>query len=114
VVSVTRISPLVNDKSILPLNMYRTYSSLNGLWPLICTFFQSHGEKCGNSFGFQGKPYHFSLHIKFLLNVFNKGIVSRDEHFLKVFKNELVLSVHAPIIFKIFCILADETIKLKV
>ncbi len=41
-------------------------------------------------------------------------IVSRDEYFVKVYNNEQVLSVHALIVFKIFCCLVEKKIKLKV
>jgi hypothetical protein len=95
---------MVNDKGILPLNMYRTVSLIKRFVAFkLYFFFQSHGEKCGNSIGFQGKPYHVSLCIKFLLNVL-KGLC----HMKKVF------SVHALIVFTIFCFFVDETIKVKV
>jgi hypothetical protein len=61
----------------------------------------------------------FSQHQRFLnwmsdFSVSLKGIVSRDEYFLKAQNNKLVLSVHALVVFTFFCILVDEIIKLKV
>jgi hypothetical protein len=45
---------------------------------------------------------------------FNKGKVSRDEHFWKAYNNKYkVLSVHALIVFKFCCLLVFETIKVK-
>jgi hypothetical protein len=43
-----------------------------------------------------------------------KGLISRDEYFLKAYNNKLVLSVHALAVFTFFCLLVDEKIKLKV
>ncbi len=43
-----------------------------------------------------------------------KGIVSREEYFLKAYYNKQALSVHALMFFTVFCFLVDKKIKLKV
>jgi hypothetical protein len=48
-----------------------------------------------------------------LLELF-KGIVSRDEYFLKAFISKQVLSVHALIVLPIFCFLVYKKIELRV
>jgi hypothetical protein len=42
-----------------------------------------------------------------------KRIVSKDEYFSKADNNEQVFSVHALIVFTIFCFLVDEKLELK-
>jgi hypothetical protein len=43
----------------------------------------------------------------------SKEIVSRDEHSLKDYTNEKVLSVQALVFFPVSCFLVDEKMKLK-
>jgi hypothetical protein len=42
-----------------------------------------------------------------------KGILSRDEYFLKAYNNKYVLSVHARKVLQFFCVLVHEKINLK-
>ncbi len=75
--------------------------------------FISGGSRCKSVYGMCNSGAScFCAHVNIMLSLHKpvnfKVIVSRDECFLKVCNN--IHSVHALIVFKMFCFLVDEKI----